>query len=286
MDSGDNQSILSDAPHPVGTRLIHAILNQFPSLQTRRGDRTLERARRITGEHESVISSGDRQIIKERILFAEDVKFGLDSEWGFSKFRHAREYRKAARDACQFAKTASARGLDPAKISLFNRVMSDAKRLWRCYLTCRNAFPTPDMKGDWLEDLWREACRKTEVDPSLLAFPLVEEIVVGSTTLLSDMKTKITHLVESLYGFDTSRAPDSISRNAKLAHALLAKKAFICREPNIGGTPQHPLRHSIIQEAINTIWFQDEKGDGVVFHEHFLPMPIQTISLVLTVVRI
>jgi len=55
------------------------------------------------------------------------------------------------------------------------------------------------------------------------------QFVVGSITLLSDMKMKITHLVESLYGFDTSRVPDSISRNATLAHALLANMAFICR---------------------------------------------------------
>jgi len=41
------------------------------------------------------------------------------------------------------------------------------------------------------------------------------------------------HLVESLYGFDTSRAPDSITRNAELAQALLANMAFICRVRHI-----------------------------------------------------
>ena len=34
------------------------------------------------------------------------------------------------------------------------------------------------------------------------------------------------------------------------------------------------------------IWFENKDGDGVVFHERFTPIPIQTISLVLTVVSI
>jgi hypothetical protein len=142
--------------------------------------------------------------------------------------------------------TASARGLDPANTDLFNRVMSVARPLYRSYLTCQNAFPAPDMKNDWLDYVWCEACERTGVNPFSLAPPHIEEasltfcrmfasfhvnsqIVVGSTTLLSDMKTRIMHLVESSYGFDASGAPDSISRNAMLARGLLAKKAFICR---------------------------------------------------------
>lgn len=35
--------------------------------------------------------------------------------------------------------------------------------------------------------------------------------------------------VESLYRFDTSRAPDSISHNTRLAHALLTNMTFIYR---------------------------------------------------------
>ena len=51
------------------------------------------------------------------------------------------------------------------------------------------------------------------------------------------MKTKIVHLVESLYEFDTSRAQDSITNNAKLAHALLANMAFVCRVRPITSLP-------------------------------------------------
>jgi hypothetical protein len=51
--------------------------------------------------------------------------------------------------------------------------------------------------------------------------------VVDSITLLADMKTKITHPVESLYGFNTSPVPESISKNAELAQALLIDMSFI-----------------------------------------------------------
>jgi hypothetical protein len=47
--------------------------------------------------------------------------------------------------------------------------------------------------------------------------------------LLKDMKTKTKSAVESSYEFDTSQAPQSISRNASRAQALLAETTFIYR---------------------------------------------------------
>jgi hypothetical protein len=55
------------------------------------------------------------------------------------------------------------------------------------------------------------------------------QLLDKSTKLLINMKMKIMHAVESLYGFDTSRAPDIISHNARLAQALLSNMAFIYR---------------------------------------------------------
>jgi len=93
------------------------------------------------------------------------------------------------------------------------------------------------------------------------------------------------HDVKTLYGFDTSRTPDIIGRNAASAQALLTEMAFIHLEPNFGGIPRHPYRHPIIQRAINIFWFQNQDSDGVVFHDHFTPMPIQTIALALTMIE-
>jgi hypothetical protein len=53
------------------------------------------------------------------------------------------------------------------------------------------------------------------------------EFVVASITLLTEMKAKIKHQVDIIYGFDTSHAPDIISQNTVLAQALLADLTFI-----------------------------------------------------------
>ncbi|KAH9035131.1 hypothetical protein EDB83DRAFT_2525086 [Lactarius deliciosus] len=100
-----------------------------------------------------------------------------------------------------------------------------------------------------------------------------------------DTKTKIMHAVEAQYGFDTSHAPDSISRNASLAQALLSHMAFIYREPDSGGIPRHPYRHPGLQKAINITWFQDKEADGVTYHEHFSPVSIPAIAFILAVVE-
>jgi hypothetical protein len=51
----------------------------------------------------------------------------------------------------------------------------------------------------------------------------------SSMKLLINMKIKIMHVVESLYGFDTGRTPVSIGHNTRLAHALLTNVTFIYR---------------------------------------------------------
>jgi hypothetical protein len=71
--------------------------------------------------------------------------------------------------------TASTRALDPANGARFDRVMSVAQRLYRCYLTCQDAFPSPDT-ADWLDYVWCKTCERTGEDPSSLALPHVEEV--------------------------------------------------------------------------------------------------------------
>jgi hypothetical protein len=55
---------------------------------------------------------------------------------------------------------------------------------------------------------------------------------------------------------------------------------------NFGGRPNYPYRHPIIQNVINITWFNHKDDGGIVFHEYFTPIPIETIALALTVVRV
>jgi hypothetical protein len=41
-----------------------------------------------------------------------------------------------------------------------------ARSLYRCLLSCKDAFPPPLMQEDWAKDVWKEACYRTEVHPS------------------------------------------------------------------------------------------------------------------------
>ena len=49
-----------------------------------------------------------------------------------------------------------------------DRVTGVALSLCRIYLSCKDAFPTPQMKDDWAAIVWREACVKTGTDFELI----------------------------------------------------------------------------------------------------------------------
>jgi hypothetical protein len=36
--------------------------------------------------------------------------------------------------------------------------MRTARSLYRCYLSCKDAFPTPDLKEELVKAVWNEAC--------------------------------------------------------------------------------------------------------------------------------
>jgi len=284
-----------DAGAVITSRLIDSFVKMLPSQQEKRGDKKLETTREIAQEFGDVISQTDHQIIEERITFAREMKVGLDEKSGLSKFLHAQEYRRAARDAYRYAKRVSDRGRDDAYFSQpygtssapandnFSRIIRVARSLYRCHLSCKDAFPSQNLKEQWIAAVWREAYERTGGFPG--SPPLTDEFVVSSITLLTDMKKEIMHHVASFYQFDSSRAPSSISRNARYAQALLTNMTFIYSDPNVGGTPHHPYRHPIIQKAINMMWFQSKDGDGIVFHEYFTTIPIEAIALALTVIE-
>jgi len=43
--------------------------------------------------------------------------------------------------------------------------------------------------------------------------------------------------------------------------------------------------HPIIQKAVNAMWFQNKRDEGVLFTDMFKPIPVPTIAFVLTAVR-
>ena len=55
---------------------------------------------------------------------------------------------------------------------------------------------------------------------------------------------------------------------------------------NGDGPRKGMYNHPIIQRAINTMWFQNKRDEGVLFTEMFKPIPFQAIAFVLTAVYV
>ena len=62
------------------------------------------------------------------------------------------------------------------------------------------------------------------------------QFVYSSMRFIRDIKMKIKHAVQSSYEFDTSQAPDIISRNAIRMQALLTNMTFVYRVCLISST--------------------------------------------------
>ncbi|KAH9165355.1 hypothetical protein EDB89DRAFT_2076903 [Lactarius sanguifluus] len=199
---------------------------------------------------------GDKQLEDARSLVLEyqELIHPSDREVVEEKITHAREMRAGLDTGWCFSELLQAR---------------------EYHKTAKSAHHTAKTMSDRARDDARFTARR----------PDISLIPDGSTKLFVDAKTKIMHVVEAQYGFDTSHAPESIGRNTSLAQALLSDMTFIHREPNPGGSPRHPYRHPVLQKAVNITWFRDKEADGVTYHKHFSPVSIPTIAFILAVVE-
>jgi len=163
-----------------------------------------------------------------------------------------------------------------------------ALSLFRIYLICKDAFPTSQIKNEWVVDVWREACAKTGVnlDPAIQPPVIQSELFTdGSMKLFIDTKKAIMDAVGVFYFFHASQTPDNIKRNASDAKALLSEKSFVYFEFNSGEIPRHPYQHPAIQNAIDITWFRYSLDVGIMFPEHFSPIPIPAIAFILAAIE-
>ncbi|KAI0280059.1 hypothetical protein BGY98DRAFT_966330 [Russula aff. rugulosa BPL654] len=229
----------NDASGILAWRLLKFLSSKRPSAQEKLGNRRLDEARDLAQKNEDLISPSDLKIAKDKLLHAAEIRIGLESRSGFSRFLQARQYRRSAKEALGFVKTVSKRVQDEI---LGQRPMGLNSML---------------------------ATTDGGIDLRLCAV----------------MKPKVSTLVEHLYQFKTSSAPESIRSNVELAKVLLKDMNFIYPEARDREKRYTPYSHPIIQQAVNATLFRNRDDAGVVYHEHFSPMPIPVIALVLTVVQ-
>jgi hypothetical protein len=239
MSQATNSGPALDGTGVLMWRFLEYLSNKRPSAQERLGTKRLDEARDLAQKNEAFISHSDMKVARDKLLHASDVREGLESKSGLSKYLRAQEFKRIAKDALQFVKTVS------------DRTKSE-------------------MLGQ----------RPVGLNPMLTTSDGGIDI-----RLCIEVKPKVTTLVEHRYHFNTSKAPESIRSNVELAKMLLRDMNFIYPEARDGGKRHRPYRHPIIQEAINLTLFRNKDDVGVVYHEHFSPMPIPIIALMLTVVQ-
>jgi len=54
-----------------------------------------------------------------------------------------------------------------------SRIIGVARSLYRCHLSCKDAFPPQNLKEEWITAAWKEACERTGGCPS--SPPLIDE---------------------------------------------------------------------------------------------------------------
>ncbi|KAH9970467.1 hypothetical protein BJV74DRAFT_259576 [Russula compacta] len=210
-----------------------------------------------------------------------EMRAGLDLKRGFSKISHALMYCKYAKETYHIAKTASDRARNLASAHEIydeqqEHVACIAEATYRSFFGFRDPFPNPDQESSWALSVWTMACAKTGTN--IVPPPdLMERLASLGPRFRATVKDRITPLVERYYGFETSKAAESLSRNIERARALKTDGTFSYSDEE----PPLPYRHRIIQQAINVIWFNDRSSDGVIFSSVFNPMPYEAIALVL-----
>ncbi|KAH9000711.1 hypothetical protein EDB86DRAFT_3101364 [Lactarius hatsudake] len=177
------------------------------------------------------------------------MKMGLESKRGLTRYLQARAYCRAAKEALRLTMSDKARDATRTSSSVLeidhDRVTGVALSLCKVYLSCKDAFPTPQMKDEWGVAIWREACTRTGANPDSFIQP--ELFTDSNTKLITETKTRVKDAVEE---FCSSPVPAS-------------------RDP----------------AAFNVTWFRNSAGDGVVYHEQFSPVPVPAIAFVLTVIE-
>ncbi|KAH9023486.1 hypothetical protein EDB85DRAFT_1984460 [Lactarius pseudohatsudake] len=237
----------------------------------------------LASERRVAIDSSDpaSEGIEDNTLYYPNESV-LDSKWGQSKFLHGRESRRAARLADYAAEREFAKGiaeynfavqrpipLSIPEISDHDHVAAVAPLVYRVYVISKDAFPTPQTKSEWAMEVWHEACEKTGLVPNP---PTPYELPTDNLELFINAKKMIMDAVDIFYDFDERHSPDSIDRNKSLVHGLLFHMSFVFRNP-------------VIQKAINVLWFRNREDDGIMFHEHFSPMPIPAIAFIIMLIE-
>ena len=133
-------------------RLLDFLFNMSQSPQERLAHKQLDEACDLT---QGLISPSDMKIAEDKILQSPHQSRTPPSRRRFRlRIRRIREFDNAHLAAHRLE-------------DISFRVTRTASSLYRCFLSCKDAFPTPDMQGEFAKGVWEEACLREGEDPTL-----------------------------------------------------------------------------------------------------------------------
>ncbi|KIJ63900.1 hypothetical protein HYDPIDRAFT_68131, partial [Hydnomerulius pinastri MD-312] len=108
-------------------------------------------------------------------------------------------------------------------------------------------------------------------------------ILKRTSHVRGELKTKLRSLVGSFFGFHTHNSRDGMKRNRNLVESLKEGSRFAYKDfENKRGI----YKSDLLQLAVYDMWFANRNDEGVLYHEYFNPMPIETIALLLAAVSL
>ncbi|KAG6806926.1 hypothetical protein H0H92_009551 [Tricholoma furcatifolium] len=159
-------------------------------------------------------------------------------------------------------------------------IILKATSFYRCLISTVNGFPESAAELAMVREAWQLATEDVGIQMGLT--PDIGKIIKQrGSQLCGEAKTKLTPLVEAMYGFETGQSPKTIAANRELAERLKSEKSFIYKELT-EDVRKGMYRHPIIQAGVNKLYFKHKRDEGIVHANRFNPLPIPAIALILT----
>ncbi|KAI0703084.1 hypothetical protein C8Q76DRAFT_787597 [Earliella scabrosa] len=199
-----------------------------------------------------------------------------------SETEEEKQARRRAKKAAQNAKrpTHTSLGDDPP----FQKAVSTASSLVKCYLVTVNAYPSGKEKDNMLEQKFREALEQHFGDSNAYPFTNAVKSLLAKeeNNVRTSLKTIALAAIEQYY--DLRRDPQATTRNRDKVTFLLSEKE---KYPFQRANPQVDeklYRHPILAHVLHQAFFKTSSSLGAVYQANFNPIPFPAIALVATVV--
>ncbi|KAH7926124.1 hypothetical protein BV22DRAFT_1009785 [Leucogyrophana mollusca] len=161
-------------------------------------------------------------------------------------------------------------------------VLSVAIAIFRCLVCTTAPFPdTTAIETKLAEQAWKEACRRTGLNIRLT--PAIHKMITKRTShVRGELKTKARPLAATFFNFRSGGHKSTIARNRQHADDLKEKDLFAYLDTELR---KGLYKTEIIQLVLNDMWFANRHDEGILYHEFFNPIPVETVALILTAIE-